>query len=149
MKARVMPQLREVEETQVIDHWAIREEQEALLFFRDIEDRIWFHSNPGRELRVRPAEPVEVATLTSFERAKLRRDAPLREQASGKAVVPEMMIVIKMGEGRVPYRPLPILPHIEVIDSDVGAATYLLVFGMTSAADFSSVMSEKSLWRAI
>ena len=121
-----MAQLSETSEAEIIEHWSLLDEREALLFFRDIGDRIWFCSNPSRKLRVRPVEPVEIAMLTAFKKLKLRKDAGLREQASGKSVIPEMMIVIKVGEGRVPYRPLPILPHIATTDTDVWAAHYLL-----------------------
>ena len=123
-----MPQLSEKSEAEIIEHWSLLDEREALLFFRDIGDRIWFNSNPSRKLRVRPVEPVEIAMLTAFEKLKLRKDAGLREQASWKSVIPEMMIVIKVGDGRVPYRPLPILPHIATTDTDVWAAEYLLAY---------------------
>jgi hypothetical protein len=128
MKGCVMQQLREVEETPIIDHWSRREEREAFLFFRDIEDRIWFARNPSRKLRVRQAEAVEVATLTAFERMKLKQDAPLRARASNRDVVPVMMIAIRVGGGRVPYRPIPISPHISIADTDTEAANNLLQY---------------------
>jgi hypothetical protein len=121
-----MPKLRVAAEAQIIDHWSLRQRREALLFFVAFSDRAWFNRNPYRAFRVRPAESIEIATLTQFERSKLRREAPLRERVSGKAVLPTMMIVPRAKEGQVPFRAIPVSPHHQVPENDYGAVRYIL-----------------------
>src|SRR5258706_7652455 len=103
-KAQAMPR----SEAQINRTLNSLEGRAALLFFVAVEDRAWFNRNPHRWFRVRPVEPVEIKMLTQFERAKLRRDAPLKIWASKQDVVPVAVIATRAKEGQVPYRPIPI-----------------------------------------
>ena len=82
----------QAKEAVILPFYQAHADREFLLDMISLSDRDFFERNPKRRFRVREPDPIEVATLTSFEKRKLRQGIPLKALAAEKDAAPALAI---------------------------------------------------------